>query len=289
MGAADLVPGISGGTVALISGIYDTFIESLGRCNLTAIKKLISEGPGAFWHYIRGSFLLTLFAGIVTSLITLSRLIAWILLQHPVPAWSFFFGLVLASGFVLSRSLHLTREYKSGAIFLLGAMLSSVLATSTPFTAHDTTPVSFFLAGAVAVCAMMLPGISGSFVLTLLGYYIPVMHAVAQLQLSVLTPLALGCLTGLIVFSRLLIALLHKARQLTMAFLTGAILGSLTKLWPWQQSLPAAPHSSADTLWLWPWQYTAATGNPAMPAAALMAAAAGFALVWGLERWARPD
>lgn len=287
MGLADLVPGISGGTVALVSGIYDPFIESLARCNPAALRVLAADGVMAFWRHIQGAFLLTLFAGILTSLLTLSRLMAWLLHAWPVPVWSFFSGLVLASVVVIARPLRLGQEWQSAIFFAMGSLAALLLVTMTPAVVHEASPFSFFLVGSLAVCAMMLPGISGSFVLVLLGYYAPVMQAVAALEPGVLMPLALGCLAGILAFSRVLVVLLRRARQLTLSFLGGAVLGALARLWPWQAMVPSDADTGAAMVWLWPDQYTTITGHPAMPAAAILSAVGGFVLLWGLESLAR--
>lgn len=234
MGAADVVPGVSGGTIAFVTGIYAELIESITRVNPTAIKKLKNEGLAATWEYINGTFLLTLGLGIVTAIISLANLIHYLLDTYPIMVWSFFFGLILASFTYITRSIK--RWNVSQLVALLsGCGIAAYISLASP-TEVEPELFLLFVAGSVAVCAMILPGISGSFILLLMGLYGPIIEAVQQPDILLLAVLATGALFGLLSFSHLLKWLLDKYQPLVLSLLCGFLLGSLVKVWPWKET-----------------------------------------------------
>ena len=246
MGAADVVPGVSGGTIAFITGIYDELLGSLKKCGPSALLVLSKEGPEALWQHINGTFLLTLFAGVLTSIFSLAQLITWLLKAYPIQIWSFFFGLVLVSAWHMGQQIYREWSMPSIITLLVGIVLAWLISAGVPLAAHDIGLLTFFFAGALAICAMILPGISGSFILLLLGFYGPVIEAVKSFNLPVLTIFAAGCVIGLLSFSHLLSWLLEKARVPTMAFLIGLMLGSLSKLWPWKETITTRVNSAGE-------------------------------------------
>lgn len=279
MGAADVVPGVSGGTIAFISGIYDELVDSIRAVNLPALKTLVFRGPAAFWRQINGTFLLVLFAGILASVFSLARVIRYLLEHHPIHVWSFFFGLILASVVYMARRQP-RRRMPQVAGFLFGAGAALAVAFSPPL-AIAASPVSLFLAGMLAICAMILPGISGSFILLLLGIYPVIIAAVSDLEFSLLGIFALGAVLGLMLFSRLLSWLLHRHRATTLSVLIGFLAGSLVVVWPWQQQTMAGGAEWSRTL-MWPGAYEKLVGESHVGGAVLLILVS-MALVLGLE------
>lgn len=236
MGAADVVPGVSGGTIAFISGIYEELLESISSVNINALKILKNKGIKSFWEVINGNFLIALLLGIGMSIASLAKIIAFLLDEHPILLWSFFFGLVLAS--VLYVAKQITKWSVFNIILLLiGAFLAYYITTLTPVTSNEISPLYLFLCGALAICAMILPGISGSFILVLLGAYRPVLDAVHERDLKSIAIIGAGAIVGLLTFSRLLKWLFAHYKNATLAVLTGFIVGSLNKIWPWKKVL----------------------------------------------------
>ena len=284
MGAADVVPGVSGGTIAFISGIYEELISSINQVGPALTGTLRKEGIAAFWKTINGNFLLALLCGIAISVVSLSRLISWLLAEHPVLLWSFFFGLVLASIFYVAREI----RSRSAAVLLMG-VLGAVLAygvISLPVSEQSGGLPYLFLSGALAICAMILPGISGAFILVLLGSYKTVLDAVHERNLQILLATGLGAVFGLLSFARLLKWMFSRFKDATLALLTGFILGSLPKIWPWKEVLETrvygdkeVPVSEANVA---PWNYE---GDPQW-AGAMLLAVVGFSLIFALERMA---
>jgi putative membrane protein len=232
MGASDVVPGVSGGTMALILGIYEELILSIKAFDWDCLRLVLRGRFSQLLDKVPLGFLLPLGMGILTAIFTLARGLSWLLKEHPVAVWSFFFGLVLASAFVVGRRIE-----KWNWSTLLGIVLSAiaayVLVGLVPINTPETLPF-IYLCGAVAICAMILPGISGSFILVLLGKYQYVLDAVGRLDVVVLGVFTAGTATGILLFVRLLSWLLNKYHQMTMAGLTGLMIGSLRKIWPWK-------------------------------------------------------
>ena len=278
MGAADVVPGVSGGTIAFITGIYDRLLNSLRSFSPTLLLLLKNEGIGACWKKVDGTFLVCVFGGILISILSFAHLISYLLAEFPVLIWSFFFGLILVS------SLHMVRQVNhfgitSAMLFVMAAVAAYMIGTLTP-ASLDPTPLMLFFAGSIAICAMILPGISGSFLLLLMGLYATVLQAVKTLDMVVLTIFASGCVVGLLSFSHVLSWLLRKHRDLALSLLTGLMMGALGKVWPWKQTLETRVNSSGEEvpfleMNISPFNYESLTGEPAffLPGLLLMMAA----------------
>ena len=235
MGAADVVPGVSGGTIAFIVGIYDELINSIKSINGESLKLLFSGNLKAFWQYIHANFLFSILLGIGISVFSLAKVITWLLVAHPVLVWSFFFGLVLASTWFVSKDIK-EWNWKTIAGFVAGAIIAFYITIATP--AETSAEWWFiFICGAIAICAMILPGISGSFILVLLGKYFFIMEAVETLNIKVMLIFAAGAFIGITTFSRVLSYALKNFRNITLAVLTGFMLGSLNKVWPWKEKI----------------------------------------------------
>lgn len=235
MGAADVVPGVSGGTIAFISGIYEELINTINQVNFSAVKTLKNDGFAKAWQQINGNFLLALLSGILISFFTLMRLVKWLLENHPILLWAFFFGLVLASILFVGKQIK-KWNIATVVILLAGAFVAYYITTLPPL-ATNGSPLFLFFCGALAICAMILPGISGAFILVLLGAYKIVSDATHDFDFKTLAILAGGAVFGLLSFSRLLKWLFNHYENLTLALLTGFILGSLNKIWPWKKVL----------------------------------------------------
>ena len=232
MGAADIVPGVSGGTIAFITNIYEELLDSLKSIDHHAVKVLFKEGIVSFWKHINGTFLAALFLGIGISLFSLANIIKYLLVEHPQMLWAFFFGLIVASTIVIARHI---KVIKIGHVisFLIGTTIAYLVSVLSP---TNTTEASWFIfvSGMIAICAMILPGISGSFILLLLGKYSYIVDSLTELRLEVHAIFAAGCGIGLLSFSHVLSWMLKKYHDITIALLTGFMLGSLNKVWPWK-------------------------------------------------------
>lgn len=284
MGAADIVPGVSGGTIALIAGIYERLINALSSVGPNLWRIFRQEGgiKGliAVWRQVDATFLLFLLMGIATSLVTLAGTIKHLLDNQPLMIWSFFFGLVIATVFLLLSEI---KRWNIGRalLFLLG-VASAVIISSLPLM--NTTPSLpyLFVAGAIAICAMILPGISGSFILLLMGAYDTVLEAVHTLNFAIIFTLVAGMATGLLLFTRMLKWLLSRYYQATLALLIGFIAGSLVKVWPWKTDALGALNSEAIYN-VMPWHYP--TGAEWLTTLSLMLL--GAILVTALSLWGR--
>lgn len=286
MGAADAVPGVSGGTVAFITGIYEELIHSLRQVDLNAAKILFSDGPKAFWAHINGSFLLALVGGIIFSLASFAHLIVYLLDTYPEMLWSFFFGLILASTWSVMR--HIPRwDMNTLSFFILGT-LSAYVVTSISPTQIEATSLMIFLAGSIAICAMILPGISGSFILLIMGLYGPILGAVKSFDLPVILLFMSGCVVGLLSFVRVLDWLFSNYKALTLAVLSGFLLGSLNKVWPWKYTTAYTVDRHGKEVPLVqdnisPFAYEALTGQNSFMVASLVLLIVGMALVLLLD------
>ena len=256
MGAANLVPGVSGGTIALLTGIYHELIEAINALMVPATWKALFKGEWAlFWKQAHGSFLLSLGAGILLSILSLSKLMVLVMVQYPVQTWAFFFGLILASAYVLFRGVQ-GWSWREVLLVLAGGALGVWVST---LDAMSHTPEDLWyiaLCGAVSICTMILPGVSGSFMLLVMGKYDYIMKAldVTALDIPVIIAFALGCLAGILAFTKFLHWLLGKWEKQTILVLLGFILGSLVKVWPWSnpQALADAGIDTSLTLPGWP-------------------------------------
>ena len=290
MGAADVVPGVSGGTIAFITGIYDTLLESIRRINPGLIKIIRNGGIKAAFKHVNGTFLICLFGGILTSIFTLAKVITWMLHTHPIPLWSFFFGLIIISVIHMLKQVDKWNVSRFIAI-ILGVTFAYGITVLHP-VAMDPTPLNIFIAGAIAICAMILPGISGSFILLLLGMYGPILAAAKSVDVFTLGLFAVGCVAGLLTFSHVLSWILRSYRDIALTLLTGLMIGTLGKIWPWKEVLTWRINSHGEQVPLLehnlsPLNYENVTGHPALLAYAIAAMILGLAVVWGLEKYAK--
>ena len=286
MGAADVVPGVSGGTIAFVSGIYIELIDTIKSLNLQALRVLKSQGIAAAWWHINGNFLVVLLSGILTSLFSLAVVMQYLLVEHPLPLWSFFVGLIAGSVIYLLRQYHLMR-WPELLLFAIGIVIAWAVSVA-PSVQLEGTLVTMFFAGCIALCAMILPGISGSFILMLLGLYPVFIGAIADVQVDILLVFGLGGIIGLSMFSRLLSWMLAHYESLVIAMMCGFLVGSLNIIWPWKQVLESVVSNSGKTIVLsaqnlWPSQYTELVGMDAQTAMSVTAMLVGLILVLGLE------
>lgn len=289
MGAADVVPGVSGGTIAFITGIYDTLLESIRRVNPSLIGIIKKDGLKAAFDHVNGTFLILLLSGILTSIFTLARFLTWMLHNNPIPLWSFFFGLIIVS---VNHMFKQVKQWKVNRFVsvLAGAFFAYGITVLHPLNLEPTT-VNILIAGSIAICAMILPGISGSFILLLLGMYGPILAAAKSVDIITLGTFATGGVIGLLSFSHLLSWVLRNYRDIALTFLTGLMLGTLSKIWPWKETLTWRINSSGEQVPLLernlsPLTFEQVTGQPALLAYAFAAMIMGIALVWGLEKLA---
>lgn len=282
MGAADVVPGVSGGTIAFITGIYQELITTISGVNLSLIEVWKNHGFKAMWQKLNGPFILSLLTGILISVFTVMRLANFLLDEYPILIWSFFFGLILASVWFVARQIP-KWNFKLGISLIIGAAIAFYIVSLPPLGA-TTSALFLFMAGAIAICAMILPGISGAFILVLLGAYKTVSEAAHDFDLKTLGIVAVGAVFGLLSFSRILKWLFDHYSSITLAVLTGFIAGSLNKIWPWKKILETAQYGDKtvilrDTSVL-PWNFDG--NNYLFPAIILMLT--GFILILLLER-----
>jgi len=235
MGAADVVPGVSGGTIAFITGIYERLLDAINSINLRTLRLLFKEGITAAWKQVDGNFLAALFAGIVVSLVSLSKILKWCLDVYPQLLFAFFFGLIIASSIYIIRQV---KEWNITSIvgLLIGAVIAYTITVLAPTEAPNTSWM-VFLAGTIAISAMILPGISGSFILLLMGMYRHVLNAATGLDIGFLLIFIAGCVVGLLSFSHLLSWIFKNYKNTALAILSGFMIGSLNKVWPWQNIL----------------------------------------------------
>ena len=233
MGAADAVPGVSGGTIAFISGIYEELIKTISGVNLSLFKTIKKEGFSAFWTQLNGNFIVALLSGIIISYVSFMRLAKYLIENHPILIWSFFFGLIVASIFFVGKQIN---KWNAGVVvsIILGA-LAAYYITTLPTMADNNSSLFLFFAGALAICAMILPGISGSFILVILGAYKTLSDALHDFDVKKIAIFTFGAIVGLLSFSHILKWLFKHYHNITLALLTGFIFGSLNKIWPWKE------------------------------------------------------
>lgn len=283
MGAADVIPGVSGGTIAFMTGIYEELVGSINAINLTALKFLFTGKLRDFWKHINGNFLLALATGILISVFSLAKGMQYLLGHHPIQTWAFFFGLIVASSIFILKGVS-GWKVKDIIILLIGVVLGVTVCTLSPTSTPDQLWF-IFLCGAIGICAMILPGISGSFILLILGKYEYIMSAIADMNLVVLAVFACGAAVGLISFSKFLNWLLSRYHRATLLTLAGFIIGSLVKVWPW---------SNMDSVILSQFPEAGSTLTPEVIESysemvdmhiggAILFAVIGFALVTGIE------
>lgn len=289
MGAADVIPGVSGGTIAFITGIYEELIQSIKSIDLAALALLMKFELAAFWKKINGSFLVAVVGGAATSLVSLAKLMNYLLVIYPIPVWSFFFGLILISAPLILKdikgwSIGVTLAGIAGVAFAYWITIISPAETPSHL-------LFIFFCGALAICAMILPGISGAFILLLLGKYEFIIKSLVQLDIWVLITFISGCVVGILSFSRFLSWILTNYRFPTLALLAGFMLGSLNKVWPWKevtvfrlnsegQQVPAFDRS------IWPGEYLSKTGHDPQIFQAILFVALGILIVVFVEKLA---
>ncbi|GCC51993.1 DUF368 domain-containing protein [Chryseotalea sanaruensis] len=287
MGAADVIPGVSGGTVAFISGIYDELLSSIKAVDGEAFKLLIRFRFADFWKKINGNFLVTLFAGIITSLLSLAKLMTHLLHTQPILIWSFFFGLILVSAPLVMREI---KQWNASSIlsFVAGVGVAYYITVVTP-TESPNNLFFIFLSGTLAICAMILPGISGAFILLLIGKYQFMITALIEFNLTIVSIFVLGCFVGIISFSRLLSWVLKHYHSLAIAILAGFMIGSLNKVWPWREIKEYATNSKGEQISVFdqsilPGQYFEVTGKDPLLLQAILMMALGVFIVILIER-----
>lgn len=291
MGAADVIPGVSGGTIAFITGIYEELINSIKSVNLKALKLVLSGKFVEFWKTVNGTFLLSLFSGIFISVFSLAKALEYLLNNHPILVWSFFFGLIIASAIYVARSI---KKWNFGVITagIIGIIFAWFITVLSPAEANPTY-LYLFISGAIAICAMILPGISGSFILVLLGVYKFILEAVTDFKITVIFTLMAGAAIGIISFSNVLSWLLRKYHNLTIAVLAGFMVGSLNKVWPWKEVTETFVdrHGELKPLVevnILPGTYEQITQKPALLLGAVALAIFGFALIFIIEGITKP-
>ncbi len=290
MGMADVVPGVSGGTIALISGIYEELIESIRQVDLTALRLLCRGRFRELWQHINGAFLLPVLLGIGIAIFSLARLMTWLLTNHPIEIWSFFFGLIIASALLVARQID-RWTIPTVASMLVGIGVAWWITVASPAQTPETWWF-ILLAGAIAICAMILPGISGAFILLLLGKYQYIMTAIGELNLPVILIFAVGAIAGIVSFSHLLSWLLKHWHDCTIAVLMGFMIGSLNKVWPWKEAVETFVDSHGKTMPLiehniTPNCFETLTGQDAHLLPAIVLCLLGFASIYAIETTAR--
>lgn len=232
MGAADIVPGVSGGTIALITGIYEELISSIKNINSKLFKILLKNGIKEFWSALNGNFLLVLLTGIYTSVILLAQVIVFLLVNHEFKLWGFFFGLIIASAFLILKDIQ-SHNIKSILLMLFGILIAATISLSST-TSFPNSDIFIFITGSIAITAMILPGISGSFILLLLSKYEFIINAIKDFDIRVILVFGLGCICGLLIFSRFLHFLFQNYKDNLLSVLSGFLIGSLIKIWPFR-------------------------------------------------------
>jgi len=287
MGAADVVPGVSGGTIAFITGIYDELLASINQVDAQAIRLLFTLRIADFWKKINGNFLVVLLLGIATSILSLARFMTYLLENHPILIWSFFFGLILISAPLVMREV---KSWRGGEIlsFLIGTAIAYAITVLSPAQTPNDLWFIFF-AGALAICAMILPGISGAFILLLIGKYQYIITALTELNFPVIFVFIAGCVTGLLSFTRLLSWILKNYHNIAVALLAGFMLGSLNKVWPWREVLEYVTDHEGKQVPVFdksilPWNYFEVTGKDPQIFLAILMMALGVFIVVLIEK-----
>ena len=303
MGAADVVPGVSGGTIAFITGIYEELLNTIKGFNLSVLKTLKNDGIKATWQQTNATFLVILFSGIFTSIISLAKGITFLLEHYPVLLWAFFFGLIIASSLIIGKYI---KNWNLNSIVSLvaGAAIAYYITVAAPSQIPDGL-LYIFLAGCIAICAMILPGISGSFILLLLGAYSTILGSISGLVDGLksvdselimtygvnISVFMIGCLVGIVAFSNFLSWMFQKAYSMTMALLTGFMIGSLNKVWPWKETLQTRINSHGEEVPflqtnISPMKFEELNAEPAQLFLAIALCVFGFSVVFVMEKMA---
>lgn len=282
MGIVEIVPGVSGGTIAFVSGIYERLINGLKRFTPRLLVELKHRGFKGVWSWLDATFLLMLFGSMGLSIFVFANAVSYLLVNEPIGVRAFFFGLVLASGWVVGRQIE-KPDFEIGIAFSAGLAIGLFLVKLAPLEMEPSL-FTLFLGGMFAVCAWILPGISGSFILLILGLYSVVLEAITTLDILSILCLACGCVLGLVSFARVLSHLFARFRRQTLSVLTGFMLGSLLKLWPWSQTMSYQLNADGSTIpleeeRLLPFNFEMTTGQDADIVMAALAALSGCILV----------
>jgi len=287
MGAADVVPGVSGGSIALITGIYEKLLESINAIDIDAFHLLRKGEFKSLYAKVNGTFLICLVLGIFTSILTLANLITYLIKTFPIPVWSFFCGLIIISALLILRDI---KRWNILALLALPVgIVSAYLITGMTPVSSDNNLLIIFGSGMIAICAMILPGISGSFLLLVMGKYEYILNALVERNVLVLGVFALGCIVGILASSRVISWLLKHYHAITISLLSGFMLGSINKLWPWKNVLSYRLSSSGQqepflTENILPNHYMALTGEEPYFLGAIFSFFIGIILVIGIER-----
>ncbi|MFY0627537.1 MAG: DUF368 domain-containing protein [Reichenbachiella sp.] len=287
MGSADVVPGVSGGTIAFITGIYEELLSSISSFDKEAFFHLSKLELKEFWKHINGSFLLPLVLGILVSVFSLAKIIAFLLDNYPIQVWSFFFGLIIISSITVTKEI---TKWNAGVVIsaIIGIVFAYTLTLITPVNT-PSAPWFIFICGAFAICAMILPGISGSFIMLILGKYTYIINAVKDFNWAVMLIFGSGCIVGLFTFSRVISWFLKKFHNYAIALLAGFMLGALNKIWPWKKAVlfQLDRHGAQVPVYeenLLPNQYFTETGQQALILQAILFMAFGFMIVVIMEK-----
>ncbi|WP_136467233.1 DUF368 domain-containing protein [Flagellimonas onchidii] len=282
MGAADAVPGVSGGTIALVSGIYEELVGTISNINIDLFKLLLKGKIKEFWQNANGNFVLALGIGILVSYVSFMKLAKYLLEHHPILIWSFFLGLIIASIWYMAKQIQ--KWTPTLVLFLIIGIGIGYFLTTLPTAEANDNLAYFFFCAAIAICAMILPGISGTFILILLGAYSTLSTAVAEFDIKKLLVFVSGAVIGLLSFSKVLKWLLNKYHFQTFAVLTGLIIGSINQVWPWKKVLQTKTFGEKtvviDDVNVWP---SAFEGDNQLILAIILALI-GFSLIFILER-----
>jgi putative membrane protein len=273
MGSADVVPGVSGGTIAFITGIYEELLRSIKSIDAEAFRLLLKLKIKEFWDHINGNFLITIVLGIGIAVFSLAKLISYLLLTYPILVWSFFFGLIIISAVLVAKDIE-KKDWKAVIAGIIGIAIAFFITTATP---AETTDAWWFIiiSGAIAICAMILPGISGAFILLILGKYKYVIEAVETLNIGVILLFMLGCVIGILSFARVISWCLQKYQSITISVLAGFMIGSLNKVWPWKMVDSYRINSKGEQVTfldhnILPQQYLEQVGDPQLIEAIMM-------------------
>lgn len=286
MGAADVIPGVSGGTIAFITGIYEELIHSIKSINAGFLRILLKEGIVSAWKHINGTFLLTVLGGVLISIFSLARLISWLLANHEKLVWAFFFGLIIGSAVYIGRKIDRWSLFTI-LMLIVGTAIAFYVTVATPASTPQTLWF-VFISGSIAICAMILPGISGSFILLLLGKYEFMLNAVRDLQADVLAVFAVGCAIGLVAFSNIISWFFKNFPNATLGVLSGFMIGSLNKLWPWKEVLETRITTAGEEVPfleknISPERYSQVTGEDPLVFQVLIFAFIGMAIIFVFE------
>jgi putative membrane protein len=287
MGAADVIPGVSGGTIAFITGIYERLIQAIKSINFKNLKLLFTGKIRAFWKNIDGTFLLCLILGIATSFLTLAHLVTYLLDNHPILIWAFFFGLIMASTFFVGRTVKW--DWRTIIAFILFTIIAFYITSPEHMPIQSNNSYWFiFLCGAIAICAMILPGISGSFILVLLSQYQILLTALKDFNIPVILTFIAGAFIGIVSFANILSWLFKHFKMITLASLTGFMFGSLNKIWPWKHTLNTYTDQKGivrplTEMNISPAKFEELTGNTSQLCLAILLLVIGFVLIFAIE------